>query len=84
MKAGWTAAAYRERTRGFHHDERTYRWQHIKSGRIVSGTKLEMREEHCLRPDSPDGLAAGRIRASQGWRLSPRSLLGEGARRIFP
>ena len=43
-----------------------------------------MREEHGLRPDSLDGLVAGRIQTSRGWRLAPRSLLGEGPRWIFP
>lgn len=49
-----------------------------------SRTKLEMREEHGLRPDSLDGLVAGCIQTSRGWRLAPRSLLGEGPRWIFP
>lgn len=84
MRARWADPAYRERARGFHRDERTYRWQHVASGRIVSRTKAEMREEHGLRPDSLDGLVAGRIQTSRGWRLAPRSLLGEGARWIFP
>lgn len=84
MKARWADPAYRERARGFHRDERTYRWQHVASGRIVSRTKLEMREEYGLRPTSLDGLVAGRIQTSQGWRLAPRSLLGEGPRWIFP
>lgn len=84
MKARWADPAYRERARGFHRDERTYRWQHIESGRIVFRTKLEMREEHGLRPTSLDGLVAGRIQTSQGWRLAPRSLLGGGPRWIFP
>lgn len=84
MKARWADPAYRERARGFHRDERTYRWQHVESGRIVSRTKLEMREEHGLRPDSLDGLVAGRIQTSRGWRLAPRSLLGESPRWIFP
>ena len=57
MKARWADPAYRERARGFHRDERTYRWQHIVSGRIQT---------------------------SQGWRLAPRSLLGEGPRWTFP
>lgn len=84
MKARWADPAYRERARGFHRDERTYRWQHVASGRIVSRTKLEMREEYGLRPDSLDGLVAGRIQTSRGWRLAPRSVLGEGSRWIFP
>lgn len=84
MKARWADPAYRQRARGFHRDERTYRWQHAESGRIVSRTKLEMREEYDLRADSLDGLVAGRIQTSRGWRLAPRSLLGEGPRWIFP
>jgi len=84
MKARWADPAYRERARGFHRDERTYRWQHVESGRIVSRTKAEMREEYGLRPDSLDSLVAGRIQTSRGWRLAPRSLLGEGPRWIFP
>lgn len=43
-----------------------------------------MREEHGLRADSLDGLVAGRIQTSRGWRLAPRSVLGEGQRWIFP
>lgn len=77
MKARWAAPAYRERSRGFHRDDHTYRWQHIASERIVSRTKLEMRQERGLRPDSLDGLVAGRIKICRGWRLAPRSLLGE-------
>ena len=84
MKARWADPAYRERARGFHRHERTYRWQHVASGRIVSRTQLEMREEHGLRPTSLDGLVAGRIQTSRGWRLAPRSLLGEGPQWIFP
>ncbi len=84
MKARWADAAYRERARGFHRYERTYRWQHVASWRIVSRTKLEMREEHGLRPTSLDGLVAGRIQTSHGWRLAPRWLLGEGPQRAFP
>jgi len=72
MEARWADPAYRERERGFHRDERTYRWQHIESGRVVSRTKAEMREEHGLRPDSLDSLVAGRIQTSRGWmRRSP-------------
>ena len=83
MKARWADPAYRERARGFHRDERTYRWQHVESGRIVSRTKAEMREEHGLRPDSLDG--RGRAYPElRGWRLAPRSLLGKAPRWIFP
>lgn len=56
----------------------------LVSGRFVSRTKLGMCEESGLRPDLLDGLVAGRIQTSQGWRLTPRSLLGESPRRIFP
>ena len=84
MKARWADPAYRERARGFHRDERTYRWQHVASGRIVSRTKAEMRAEQGLRPDSLDGLVAGRIQTSRGWRLAPRSLLGEAPKGAFP
>ncbi len=45
MKTRWADPAYRERAWGFHLDERTYRWQHVSSGRIVSRTKAEMRAE---------------------------------------
>lgn len=76
----WADPTYRERARGFHRDERTYSWQHIESGRIVSRTKAEMREEHGLRPDSLNGLLAGRIQTSWGWRMAPQSLLGESPR----
>jgi len=84
MKAKWSDPAYRERARGFHRDERTYRWQQVASGRIVSRTKAEMREGHGLRSDSLDSLVAGRIQTSRGWRLAPRSLLGESPRWAFP
>lgn len=84
MKARWQNLAYRERARGFHRDERTYRWQHIESGRIASRTKLEMREEFGLKPDALDSLVAGRIQTSRGWRLAPRSLLGKGPMWAFP
>lgn len=84
MKARWADPAYRERARGFNRDERTYRWQHVASGQIVSRTKAEMREEHGLRPDSLDGLVVGRIQTSGGWRLAPRSLLGAEPQWIFP
>lgn len=70
--------AYRERTRGFHRDELTYRWQHVASGRIVSRTKLEMREEHGPRHDSLDCLVAGRIQISRGWRLAPQPCWARG------
>jgi len=36
------------------------------------------------QPDSLDDLVAGRVQTSRGWRLAPRSLLGEGPRWIFP
>ncbi len=84
MKARWADPTYRECAGRFHRDERTYRWQHIESGLIVSRTKLEMRQEHGLLPTSLDGLVAVRIQTSQGWRLAPRSLLGESPRWIFP
>ncbi|WP_341809506.1 hypothetical protein WMO32_05545 [Xanthomonas oryzae pv. oryzicola] len=84
MKARWAAPAYSEHARSFHRDDRTYRWQHIESGLIFSRTKLEMRQEHGLLPTSLDGLAAGRIQTSRGWRMAPRSLLGESPRWIFP
>lgn len=84
MKAKWADPAYRERARGFHRDERTYRWQHIVSGRIVSRTKAEMCQQYGLKSDSLDSLVAGRIQTSRGWRLAPRSLLGEGPRWLFP
>ncbi len=45
MKARWADPAYREHARSFNRDERTYRWQHIGFGLIVSRTKLEMRQE---------------------------------------
>lgn len=61
-----TPPAYRERAWGFHRDERTYRLQHIASGRIVLQTKLEMREKYGLRPPSLDSLVAGRIQTSTG------------------
>ena len=84
MKARWADPAYREHARSFHRDEHTYRWQHIKSGLIVSRTKLQMRQEQGLLPTSLDGLVAGRIQTSRGWRLAPRSLLGESPRWAFP
>ncbi len=84
MKARWADPAYRERARSFHRDERTYRWQHVASGRIVSRTKAEMRAEQGLRPNSLDSLVAGRIQTSGGWRLAPRSLLGAEPQWIFP
>lgn len=55
-------------------------WQHIESGRIVSRTKAEIREEHGMRRDSLDSLVAWRLQISRGWRLVPRSLLGESSR----
>lgn len=79
-KARWADRDWREHAQC----GRTYRWQHVVSGRIVSRTRLEMREEHGLRPDSLDSLVAGRIQSSRGWRLAPRSLLGAGPRWIFP
>lgn len=84
MKARWADPAYRERARSFNRDGRTYRWQHVASGRIVSRAKHEMRDEYGLKPESLDSLVAGRIQTSQGWRLAPRSLLGESPRWIFP
>lgn len=84
MKARWADPAYRERAAGNNRDERTYRWQYVASGLIVSQTKLEMRQQYGLKPDALDGLVAGRIQTSRGWRLAPRSLLGEGPRWIFP
>lgn len=84
MAERWQDPTYRVRARGFHCDERTYRWQHIASGRVVSRTKAEMRKEHDLRPDSLDALVAGRIRTSRGWLLAPQNLLGESPRWIFP
>lgn len=84
MKARWADPAYRERARGNNRDPRTYRWQHNASGRIVSRTKLEMREEFGLKPDALDCLVSGCTRTSRGWRLAPRSLLGEAPRWIFP
>lgn len=84
MKARWADPAYRGRARGFRRDERTYCWQHVASGRIVSRSKLEMRGEEGLRPDSLDSLVSGRIQTSRGWQLAPRSLLGEAPRWIFP
>lgn len=36
------------------------------------------------QPDSLDGLVAGRVQTFRGWRLVPRSLLGDGPRWIFP
>lgn len=53
-------------------------------GLMCAGHKLEMREEHGSRPDSLNGLVAGRIQTSRGWPLAPRSLLSESPRRIFP
>lgn len=84
MNARWANPDYRERARGFHRDERTYRWQHVESRRTVSRTEAEMREGHGLWSDSLDGLMAGRIQISRGRRLAPRSLLGESPRWIFP
>ncbi|WP_277380839.1 hypothetical protein [Stenotrophomonas maltophilia] len=84
MKAKWADPAYRERARGFHRYERTYCWQHVASWRIVSRTKREMREEHGPRPDSLDGLVAGRIQTFRDCRLAPRNLLGKGPGCIFP
>ena len=72
--------AYRKRALGFSRDECTYRWEHVASGRIVSRTKAEMREEHGLRPDSLDSFVAGRIQTFRGWRLAPRNLLGDSPR----
>jgi hypothetical protein len=43
-----------------------------------------MREEHGLLPALLDSLVAGCIQTSWGWRLAPRSLLGESPRWIFP
>ena len=43
-----------------------------------------MREEQGLRPDSLDGLVAVCIQNFRGWRLAPRSILGENPRWIFP
>lgn len=70
MKVRWADPAYRERARGFHRDERTYCRQHVESERIVS-RQSRMPEGEGLRPDSLDGLVAGRIQASRGWRLAP-------------
>lgn len=84
MKARWADPAYRERARGFHRDDRTYRWQNIASGRVVVRTKVEMREEYGLTAGALDDLAAERSKTSRGWRLAPRSLLGEAPRWIFP
>lgn len=70
MKARWQDPAYRERAGDFHRDKRTYRWQHIESGRIVSRTKREMREEFGLKADALDLLVVGRIQVSKRWRLA--------------
>lgn len=69
---------YRERAGDFNRDTRTYRWQHIASGQIVSRTKREMREEFGLRADSLDAIVAGRTATSLGWRLAPAVSLGRG------
>lgn len=45
----------------FNRHERIHRWQHVTSGRIVSRTKTEMRDEYGLKPDSLDSHVAGRI-----------------------
>ena len=84
QKALWADPAYRERARGFHRDDRAYRWQNIASGRVVVRTKVEMRAEYGLTAGALDDLAAGRSKTSRGWRLAPRSLLGEAPRWIFP
>lgn len=84
QKALWADPAYRERARGFNRDDHAYRWQHIASGRVVVRTKAEMREEYGLTAGALDDLAAGRSKTSRGWRLAPRSLLGEAPRWIFP
>lgn len=51
---------------------------------LLSRAKLEMREDHGLRHTALDRFVAGRLQASWGWRLVPRSLLGERLRWIFP
>ena len=84
MAARWQDPAYRERARGNHRDERAYRWQHVPSGRIVTMTKRDLQEEFGLKPHALDSLVAGRIQTSRGWRLAPRSLLGESPRWLFP
>lgn len=84
QKALWADPAYRERARGFHRDDHAYRWQNIASGRVVVRTKVEMREEYGLTAGALDDLAAGRSKTSRGWRLAPRSLLGEAPRWIYP
>ena len=84
MKARWADPAYRERASGNNRDERIYRWQHVSSWRIVSGTKLEMRQQYGLKADALDSLVTGRIHMSRGWRLAPRSLLGKDPTWAFP
>lgn len=84
MKALWADPAYRARAGDFNRDTRTYRWQRIESRRIVSRTKREMREEFGLEDESLDSLVAGRIKASQGWKLAPRPLLSEAPRWALP
>lgn len=83
MKARWADPAYSEHARSFHRDDRTYRWQHIESADRLPD---QARNAPGTRPaaTSLDGLAAGRIQTSRGWRMAPRSLLGESPRWIFP
>ena len=84
QKALWADPAYRERARGFHRDDRAYRWQNIASGRVVVRTKVEMRGEYGLTAGALDDIAAGHSKTSRGWRLAPQSMLGEAPRWIFP
>lgn len=66
MKARWADPAYRERAAGNNRDERTYRWQHIDPGRIVSRTRHEMREEFGLKADALNSLVAGQNQGCPG------------------
>lgn len=84
MAARWQDPAYRERASGNHRDDTRYRWRHLASGRIVTRTKVEMREEFGLKADALNALAAGRNKTSRGWALEPKPRMPPGPRWIFP
>ncbi|WP_146910182.1 hypothetical protein [Arenimonas daejeonensis] len=73
MKARWQDTAYRENAGSFRRDERTYYWQRVSSGQIVSRTKLEMRQQFGLKSPALDDLVAGRIQTSRGGESRPAS-----------
>jgi hypothetical protein len=80
----WQDPAYRERASGNRRDDAKYRWRHLPSGRVVTRTKREMREEFGLKADALSALAAGRNNTSQGWALEMKPRMPVGPRWIFP